>query len=145
MKTSDEPIIVEQTFSLSIETVWNSLTEIEQMRQWYFENIPAFKPEIGFKTQFNIQSNDRNFLHKWEVTKVQPLKMIEYCWEFEDYPGKSTATFELLRQDKLTKLRLTIEILENFPENIPEFTRESCIAGWNYFINNNLRYFLKRK
>ena len=79
----------------------------------------------------------------WKVTEVQPMKMAKYSWEFEDYPGKSTAAFELLTQDNLTKLRLTIDILEDFQEDIPEFTRESCIAGWEYFINNKLKDFLK--
>jgi len=143
MKTSDEPIIVEQSFNSSIESVWDSITDIEQMRLWYFENIPAFKPEIGFETQFSVQSNDRNFLHMWKVTEVQPLKMIKYSWRFEGYPGKSTVTFELLKQDTLTKLKLTVDILENFPEDISEFTRESCIAGWKYFITNRLKDFLK--
>ena len=143
MKTSDELIIIEQTFNSSIESVWDSITDIEQMRLWYFENIPAFKPEIGFETQFSVQSNDRNFLHMWKVTEVQPLKMIKYSWTFEGYPGKSTVTFELLKQDTLTKLKLTVDILENFPEDISEFTRESCIAGWKYFITNRLKDFLK--
>ncbi len=143
MKTSDEPIIVEQTFNSSIESVWHSITEIGQMRQWYFENISAFKPEIGFETQFNVQSNDRNFLHNWKVTEVEHLKMIKYSWELEDYPGKSTAAFELLKEENKTKLRLTVDILEDFPENILEFTRESCIAGWKYFINSKLRDFLE--
>jgi len=49
MRKNDEPIIVEQTFNRSIDTVWNSVTEIDQMRQWYFENIPSFKPEVGFE------------------------------------------------------------------------------------------------
>ena len=145
MKKSDEPIIVEQTFSTSIEAVWDALTEIEKMRKWYFNNIPEFKPETSFETKFNVQSGDRNFLHKWRVTKVQPLNMIEYSWEFEDYPGKSTSAFILVKENNLTKLRLTITILEDFPEDIPEFKRESCIAGWNYFINQNLREFLERK
>jgi uncharacterized protein YndB with AHSA1/START domain len=145
MKTTDEPIIVEQLFNSSIESVWNSITEIGQMRQWYFENIPAFKPEVGFETQFNVQSNDRNFLHQWKVTEVQPLKMIKYSWVFKDYPGKSTANFELFKQNNLTKLRLTVDVLEDFPEDIPEFKRESCIAGWDYFINNRLKVFLNNK
>ena len=142
MKINDAPIIVEQTFNSSVGSVWNSLTEIGQMRQWYFENIPAFKPEVGFETQFNVQSTERNFLHIWKVIEVQPLKMIKYSWEFEEYPGKSTTAFELSREDNLTKLRLTVETLENFPEGIPEFTRESCIDGWKYFINNRLRDYL---
>ena len=145
MKINDAPIIVEQTFNSSVESVWNSITEISEMRKWYFENIPAFKPEIGFETQFNAQSTEKNFLHIWKVTEVQPLKMIKYSWEFEEYPGKSTTAFELSREDNLTKLRLTVETLENFPEGIPEFTRESCIDGWKYFINSRLKDYLTNK
>jgi len=145
MKTSDEPIIVEQTFNSSVESVWNAITDIEQMRKWYFENIPDFKPAIGFRTQFNVQSDERNFLHMWKVTDVQPQKLIKYIWKFENYPGESSSTFELLNQDDLTKLRLTVEILEDFPEDIPEFKRESCIEGWKYFINNRLKEFLEKR
>lgn len=31
MRKNDEPIIVEQIFNIPIETVWKSITEIEQM------------------------------------------------------------------------------------------------------------------
>ena len=68
MKKNDEPVIVEQTYNTSMDTVWKSITEIDQMRQWFFENIPSFKPEVRFNTQFNVQSHDRNFLHMWKVT-----------------------------------------------------------------------------
>lgn len=142
MKKGDELIIVEQSFTASSEAVWNAITKPDQMRQWYFDNIPDFKPEAGFETRFNVQSNDRNFLHIWKVTEVQPQKMITYSWEFENYPGKSTTSFEIIKRENLTLLRLTVEILENFPEDISEFTRESCIGGWTYFINNRLKDFL---
>jgi uncharacterized protein YndB with AHSA1/START domain len=142
MKTVDEPIIIEQAFNSSVKSVWDSLTDIKLMRNWYFENIPAFKPEIGFETQFEVQSNDRIFLHKWKVIEVQPLKQIKYTWVFEDYAGKSTSNFELCEQNNLTKLKLTVEVQENFPEDIPEFKRESCIEGWEYFINNRLKNYL---
>jgi len=74
MKKTDEPIIVEQTFQTSIENVWKSITKIDQMHQWYFENIPTFEAKIGFETQFNVQSQDRDFLHLWKITEVIPFK-----------------------------------------------------------------------
>jgi uncharacterized protein YndB with AHSA1/START domain len=145
MKTSDKPIIVEERFNSSIESVWKALTEIDEMRRWYFDNIPAFKPETGFKTEFNVRSEERNFLHKWIVTEAEYLKKIKYRWEFESYQGKSTADFELFRQDDSTLLRLTVVIEEDFQEDIPEFERDSCIAGWNYFINGRLKDYLNSK
>ena len=144
MRKTDKPIIVEQTFNTSIDTVWNSITEIDQMRQWYFENIPSFKPEVGFETQFNVQSQDRNFPHMWKVTEVVPLKMITYNWKYEGYQGDSFVMFELFKQNNLTKLRLTHQVQESFPEDIPEFSRESGVEGWTFFIKKSLKEFLEK-
>jgi uncharacterized protein YndB with AHSA1/START domain len=144
MSKNDEPIIVEQTFNTSIDTVWNSITEIDQMRQWYFENIPSFKPEVGFETQFNVQSQDRNFLHMWKVTEVVPQKMIKYNWKYMGYRGDSFVVFELFKQNNVTKLRLTHEVQESFPEDIPEFSRESGVEGWTFFIRRSLKEFLEK-
>jgi len=52
MKRADPPIIVKNTYSASIEKVWSAITNVEQMTQWFFNNIPDFRPEIGFATQF---------------------------------------------------------------------------------------------
>lgn len=145
MKVTDGLIILEESFQSSIESVWAALTEIEQMRLWYFDNIPSFNPVVGFETQFNIKSETRNFLHNWKVTEAVPLKKIKYEWTFEGYSGRSTSLFELFSQDDSTKLKLTVEVLEDFPDEIPEFRRESCIGGWNYFINNRLKEFLIKK
>ena len=57
MKKGDEPIIVEEIYQAPLEKVWSALTEIEQMKQWYFDNIPAFKPEVGFETKFDVNVN----------------------------------------------------------------------------------------
>ena len=114
------------------------------MCQQYFENIPSFKPEDGFETQFNVQSQERNFLHMWKVTEVVPLKKISYNWKYENYPGDSFVVFELFKQNNMTKLRLTHQVLENFPEDIPEFLRESGVEGWTFFIKKSLKEFLEK-
>jgi uncharacterized protein YndB with AHSA1/START domain len=143
MKITDDPIVVEQTFNKSIDIVWDSITKIDQMRQWYFENIPSFKPELGFETQFNVQSGDRNFPHLWKLTEVVPKKLIAYNWKYESYQGDSFVVFELFKEKNCTRLKLTHHIKESFPDNIPEFKRESCIEGWTYFIKKRLKEFLE--
>ena len=129
MKKNEEPIFVEQTFNQSIDTVWNAITEIDQMRQWYFESIPSFKPEVGFETHFNVETQDRNFMHLWKVTEVIPLKMLAYNWKYEDISGDSFVIFELFEENQMTKLSLTPQVLEDFPDDIPEFKRESGVEG----------------
>lgn len=137
------PVIVEQTFENTIETVWNAITQLELMKKWYFENIPDFKPVVGFETQFNVSSTTRDFLHQWKITEVLPQKKISYEWTYDGIIGKGLVSFELSKALDKTKLTLTSEGLNTFPDNIPEFTYESCLGGWNYFIKNRLLDFLK--
>lgn len=144
MKTSDDPIVVKQSFKARSDTVWKALTEVDLMRQWYFDNIPAFKPEIGFATSFMVQSGGRDFLHMWKVTEAVPRKRISYEWRFQGFPGESTAVFEVIQKGMSTILRLTVTVGEDFPGGIPEFERNSCIEGWKYFINERLKEFLER-
>ncbi len=145
MYNRNTPVVVEQSFNQSVETVWNALTQINLMKKWYFDNIPDFKPIVGFKTQFNVTSTTRDFLHYWKITEVIPMKKISYEWTFDGINGVGLVTFELSQENNATLLRLTSEGLETFPEDIPEFTYESCLGGWNYFIKERLTEFLTVK
>ncbi|UCG61251.1 MAG: SRPBCC domain-containing protein [Candidatus Zixiibacteriota bacterium] len=145
MKANEDPIVVEETYHAAIDTVWKAITDVKLMRQWYFDNIPEFKPEVGFETQFNVKSEDRNFLHLWKIIDAEPMKRIAYTWKFEGYPGDSFVVWELSRKNDSTRLRLTCIIKEDFPDDIPEFKRESCVAGWKYFLTERLKEFLSGK
>ena len=142
MKITDSPVIVEQLFKKPVNLVWKAITELDQMRLWYFDNIPDFKAEIGFTTQFNVKAPSRDFLHIWKVTEVIPQKKITYNWTFKDCDGSGDVTFELFEQNSQTLLRLTNIVIEDFDDAIPEFRRESCLAGWNYFIKDRLVSFI---
>ena len=142
LKSSDPPIIVSSEFNVSAEALWSALTDIDEMKKWYFENIPAFEPVVGFETQFAVQSEERLFTHRWKVMEVVPLKSITYSWEYKEYPGRALVTFELMEERSQIKLKLVNQVLEDFPHDIPEFQRSSCQAGWDYFIGDRLmRYF----
>ena len=91
-----------------------------------------------------MTSGGRDFLHLWKVTEVIPLQKIAYDWKYDGYPGDAFVVFELFKQDGATKLRLTVNVRESFPEDIPEFTRESCIGGWEYFIKERLKEHLEK-
>ena len=143
MKKSDKPVIVEQEFNTSIEDLWTAITHPDHMREWFFENIPAFEAKEGFSTHFNVQTQDRDFLHLWEITELIPGKKIRYNWKYGGYPGDSFVTFELFEREDKTLLRLTHDVTEDFPEDIPEFSRESCLNGWNYFIKESLDSYMK--
>ena len=142
MKVTDEPIIVKQVFNKLINEVWQAITEVDQMTQWFFENIPDFKAELGFKVQFNVEAPSRDFLHLWTITEVIPQQKIVYNWKYKDYAGNSYVTFELFEIDNQTKLVLSTKVTEDFDDTIEEFKRESGVVGWNYFIKDRLKEFL---
>ena len=85
MKITDKPIVVEQTFDVSITELWNAITELKQMTQWFFENIESFEPKVGFETKFVIENEGRVFSHLWKITEVERLKKITYNWKYEEY------------------------------------------------------------
>ena len=144
MKRSDDPIIVEEYFDADPGSVWGAITEVEQMREWFFENIPDFKPIVGFTVEFNVDAGERSFLHQWEITKVVPGRLIEYNWKYSGYAGDAIVTFEVIPENGSTMLRLTNIVTEDFQEGIPEFERQSCIGGWEYFIKQRLNEYLRK-
>ncbi len=142
MKSEDPPIIVREDFGCGTNLLWNALTNHSEMKKWYFEALDDFQPEVGFKTEFKVQSENRLFTHQWEVLEVIPGEKITYSWRFSEYSGASTSCFEVLGNQDSSSLQLTILVQEDFPDDIPEFKRESCIGGWNYFIHGNLKKHL---
>ncbi len=144
MKSADiEPVIVEQLFDAPMERVWDAITKVDQMHQWYFPNIPAFEPMEGFETAFDVYSGPRLFRHLWKITAVKPGQMIRYTWKYPGFTGEGIVTFELSEAKGKTQLRVTNEGLDTFPDDIPEFTRESCELGWRYLVGERLKEFLK--
>ncbi len=142
MKKTDPPVVVEHILNAKIEDVWKIITEIEHMSKWFFDNIPSFEAVVGFETRFTVSTGERSFPHIWKITEVDTGKKITYNWKYEGYEGDSSVHFELFLKDDKTLIRLTTEILEDFTLDIPEFKRESCVGGWNYFIKDNLPKYL---
>ncbi|BAX81389.1 SRPBCC family protein [Labilibaculum antarcticum] len=143
MSDRSQAIFVQQSFNKTREQVWNAITDLTQMQQWFFENIPDFIPEVGFETRFNVDAGERQFMHLWKITEVVPLEKIVYDWRYENISGVGTLSFKLLQEGEQILLRLTNKGMDSFPKDIPEFSRESCKGGWQYFINQRLNEFIE--
>ncbi len=138
----ENPIEVRASFDQPAEIVWPAITQREEMVQWYFEQLHAFEPRVGFETSFKVSSGGRSFIHLWRVTEVVPGRKISYAWLHPDYPGRGQVSFQLESNGQKTDLSLYFWGIESFPQHIPEFTRESCEAGWTYFIKQRLGEYL---
>ncbi len=143
MKVTDDPIVLQRNYPKPIAEVWAAISSLQKMHEWYFPEIPAFEANVGFKTQFNIEAPSQDFLHQWEVLEVEDGVKLVYIWTFKNINGASTTTWELKSLSDGTQLTLTNHVLEDFPDEIPEFTIESCKGGWDYFLNERLADYLK--
>ena len=142
-----DPIVVEQTYRAAIAVVWKAITDKDQMRQWYFEPMTDFEPEVGFETEFDVQSEGHIYPHQWKVTEVIPETRIAYEWRYGGYPGDSSVTWELSETPDGTKLTLTHKGHETLltTQDDPNVRREGCEAGWGYFLHESLKAFLERQ
>ena len=140
-----ESIIIERTFNAPANKVWKAITDKDQVKQWYFNMIDDFKPEVGFQTQFNVRNDGKDYLHIWNVTEVKPRKRISYEWKFGGFPGNSLVTFELVAVGKKTKVKLTHKGIETFlPERNPGLAKENFIKGWTSLIGTSLKDFVEK-
>lgn len=144
MKASEEPIVVENSYACSLARLWDALTDPKRMVQWYFEEIPDFKAEPGFHVEFVSSSDTQSFTHIWTVTDVEAPNKICYKWHYAEYPGKALTCFELSGDSEQCSLRVTMSVAEDFPDEVPEFARESGVAGWNYFLKQALPLYFEQ-
>src|SRR5712691_10018865 len=136
-----EAIVIERTFNAPIARVWRALTDVDQMREWYFD-LKEFKAEVGFEFEFAVEHEGNNYHHLCKVTEVVPQKKIAYTWRYKGEPGESLVTFELSADGNKTKLRLTHEGLETFPKTA-SFARKNFETGWTTIIGSELKQFLE--
>ena len=138
------PVVIERTYNAPISVVWQALTDIHQMKQWYMGELKAFEPRVGFETEFTVTHEGNKFPHVWKVTEVVPEKKIAYSWRFPGSPGESIASFELFPEGKATRLKLTHAGLETHdPMNNPPLARKNFQWGWNE-LGKELEIFLQK-
>jgi uncharacterized protein YndB with AHSA1/START domain len=138
-----EPVIIERTFNAPIAKVWKAITDRDEMEKWYF-NLKEFKPEIGFKFQFEGGPPDKVYVHLCKVVDVIDGKKISYSWKFKGYDGISFVTFELFAEGNKTKVKLTHEGIETFPASNPGFAKHNFVEGWTSIIGTSLYEYLDK-
>jgi uncharacterized protein YndB with AHSA1/START domain len=136
-----EALVIERTFNAPVARVWKALTDVEQMRQWYFE-LKEFKPEVGFEFEFSVEHKGMNYHHLCKITEVIPQKKLVHTWRYKGHEGDSLVTFELFADGDKTRLKLTHEGLETFPKT-PSFARKNFMEGWTQLIGSSLKEFVE--
>jgi len=138
-----DAVIVERTLNAPVARVWKALTNVDQMRQWYFD-LKEFKPEVGFEFEFVVEHEGNRYHHLCRITEVIPEKKIAYNWRYKGEPGDSLVTFELFADGERTRVKVTHTGIETFPKT-PAYARKNFEAGWTSIIGTELKKFVERK
>jgi len=138
-----DAVVLERTFNAPVARVWKALTDVDQMRQWYFD-LKAFEPEVAFEFGFVVEHEGNTYDHRCRITEVIPQKKIAYTWRYHGHEGDSLVTFELFPEGEKTRLKLTHEGLDTFPKTAA-FARENFEKGWTQLIGSELKQFMEKK
>ena len=136
-----EAVVIERTFAAPVARVWKALTDVGEMKQWYFD-LKEFKPEVGFEFEFIVEHQGMKYHHLCKITEVIPQRKLAYTWRYKGHEGNSLVTFELFADGNKTQLKLTHEGLETFPKT-PSFARKSFMEGWTQLIGSSLKEFVE--
>lgn len=137
------PFVIERVYNAPARAVWEALTDINKIRQWYF-NMDDFKPQKGFRFSFEGGNKGRIYTHLCEVTAVDPGKKISYTWKYKGYPGESEVSFELFAEGDQTRVKLTHTGLDTFPADVPDFKRSNFEMGWTEITGKLLKEFVEK-
>jgi uncharacterized protein YndB with AHSA1/START domain len=140
MKTA--PFIIERLLDAPASKVWRALTDKNEMKQWYFD-LKDFRPEVGFTFEFYGGTKEHQYLHLCKVTAAEREKKLTYSWKYDGYEGESFVTFELYAEGDRTRLKLTHEGLDTFPDN-PDFAQKNFEMGWTDIIGRSLPEYLAK-
>src|SRR4029077_8972156 len=136
-----QAVAIERTYNAPVEKVRKALTDVDQMRQWYFD-LKEFKPEVGFEFSFVVEHKGNTYDHRCKITEVVPQKKIAYSWRYAGEEGDSLVTFELSPDGDKTRLKLTHEGLETFPK-LPAYARTNFEQGWTEIVGSSLKQYVE--
>jgi uncharacterized protein YndB with AHSA1/START domain len=137
-----EAVVIERTFTAPVGRVWKALTDVDQIRQWYFD-LKQFNPEVGFEFEFVVDHEGNKYHHLCRITEVVLEKKLAYTWRYKGEPGDSLVTFELFADGDKTRLKLTHQGIETFPKT-PAYARKNFEAGWTEIIGSSLKRFVEK-
>src|SRR2546421_4959725 len=136
-----DAVVVERTLNAPVAKVWKALTDVDQMRQWYFD-LKEFRSEVGFQFEFVVEHEGARYHHLCKITEIVPQKKIAYTWRYKGEPGDSLVTFELFPEGGKTRLKVTHTGIETFPRP-PAYAWKKFEAGWTAIIGAELKQFVE--
>src|SRR5688572_18209509 len=139
----NEPIVVTQTVKAPVAKVWQALTDVAEMKTWYFD-MKGFAPEVGQQFEFEGGTDTNKYIHLCTVQEVVPFKKLSHTLRYKGYEGNTLVTYELEERGGLTHVQLTHGGVESFGTTNPDFARSNFEEGWNHIIKQALKEHVEK-
>jgi uncharacterized protein YndB with AHSA1/START domain len=138
-----QPIVIEKLLNASIQKVWQAITDKDHMKKWYFD-LDAFVAEPGYEFSFAGQGHKgEKYIHRCKILEVIPYRKLRHTWTYENFEGESIVTFDLSEEGHQVRIKLTHSGLHTFPQDNPDFARDSFNGGWTELITVLLPKYLE--
>ncbi|HEV2479831.1 MAG TPA: SRPBCC domain-containing protein [Puia sp.] len=138
-----EPLVLERVFDSPPERVWQALTGKEEIGHW-FMTVDDFKPRQDYEFTLVAEHNDKRYIHLCRVTEVVDRQRLSYSFRFQNHLGITYVTWELFKEGKKTRVKLTHRGLERIAHAGPEYARNNFVQGWNIFLGERLVSWLQQ-
>ena len=122
----------------SIDTVWNAITNAEEISSWFIK--ADFKAEEGYKYTFTSEPNEKGCTTICGVVKKSTPYTLIYTWIVADTKVETTVKWELEATELGTKLHLEHSGITNYAGDTAVAMFESFNGGWNNCINGLTEY-----
>jgi uncharacterized protein YndB with AHSA1/START domain len=137
-----KPLIIDRTFDAPVSKVWNAISDNNHLKNWYF-HIDEFKPVVGFEFHFTGGSEQRSYLHLCKVIEVIRRKNFRIAGGMKIIRGILCSHSSFFAEGDKTRLKLTHEGIETFPQGDKDFALQSFTAGWTHIIGTSLKDYLE--
>jgi uncharacterized protein YndB with AHSA1/START domain len=138
-----KPIIKEVVVRASGSKVWQTITDIDKMKDWYFD-MPVFKTEIGFTFKLYGEKEDKKYPISCRIIELEMGKKIAYTWNYDDFPMETVVCFEIIEMGTLSKLKFSHSGLEKIPSKYKEVSRDVHELGWEAIIGDSFKYYVEK-
>lgn len=141
-----DTIFMEYEFPVSVQDIWNAITDKDAMRQWYFSFDRNFNLQIGQVFEWTAgEPGGEQWLHRGKFLDVVPLRKLSHSWEYPGYRGTSVIHWILEPVTQTTSsLLFKHEFPRPFDPDKKAFRRENFVAGWSHILGTALYDFLKK-
>ena len=129
---------------VEVDKIWQALTDVEQMKEWYF-TMNDFELAEGKQFYFYEPGENRKYKHVCTILEIKPNEEFRHTWSYPELTkGESTVSWYLKQEGEHTTVTLTHEHLETFADGGKDFDRENFVEGWNDILQNSLKTYVEK-